>query len=319
MELFPCDSQVGFKWQSSAILALQEATEAYMVYVFEMLTLMKKDMELANRLRGAAKELSFDIGGGEDDGKKSGRIWCNTFPSSYQNKDHKVNERTYSHNVANALMDFMLYDVKNIEERWDGCTCQSTDFRNNVGGPTKFPDFFSFFNFTNEHHFDFLFCEISNGPFPKNLDRNDHVLGDLKRLEKIFKDSFNHSHFFFKKHENYKQLCSYLDQLKRIMVHFHETSVDFYILDRHFYPFYRMSAVKTLTIPLFSDQFHVKYDKIVKLCETLLSFNNIISYNFRLLLEVESIINLSQSTPPHQTQSKSTPPFSGSLFRTYNS
>ncbi|CAH1767726.1 406_t:CDS:2, partial [Entrophospora sp. SA101] len=82
MELFPCDSQVGFKWQSSAILALQEATEAYMVYVFEdAVTLMKKDMELANRLRGAAKELSFDIGGGEDDGKKSGRIWCNTFPS----------------------------------------------------------------------------------------------------------------------------------------------------------------------------------------------------------------------------------------------
>ncbi|CAJ0851650.1 7494_t:CDS:2, partial [Entrophospora sp. SA101] len=91
MELFPCDSQVGFKWQSSAILALQEATEAYMVYVFEdanscalhakRVTLMKKDMELANRLRGAAKELSFDIGGGEDDGKKSGRIWCNTFPS----------------------------------------------------------------------------------------------------------------------------------------------------------------------------------------------------------------------------------------------
>lgn len=50
------------RWQSSAILALQEAAEAYLVHLFEdsnlcavhakRVTLMVKDMQLARRLRG---------------------------------------------------------------------------------------------------------------------------------------------------------------------------------------------------------------------------------------------------------------------------
>lgn len=50
------------RWQSSAILALQEATEAFLVHLFEdsnlctvhakRVTLMTKDMQLARRLRG---------------------------------------------------------------------------------------------------------------------------------------------------------------------------------------------------------------------------------------------------------------------------
>lgn len=50
------------RWQSSAILALQEATEAFLVHLFEdanlcavhakRVTLMTKDMQLARRIRG---------------------------------------------------------------------------------------------------------------------------------------------------------------------------------------------------------------------------------------------------------------------------
>ncbi|RSH79750.1 centromeric DNA-binding histone H3-like protein cse4 [Apiotrichum porosum] len=50
------------RWQSSAILALQEAAEAFLVHLFEdsnlcavhakRVTLMTKDMQLARRLRG---------------------------------------------------------------------------------------------------------------------------------------------------------------------------------------------------------------------------------------------------------------------------
>jgi len=50
------------RWQSSALLALQEAAEAYLVHIFEdtnlcaihakRVTIMKRDMELARRLRG---------------------------------------------------------------------------------------------------------------------------------------------------------------------------------------------------------------------------------------------------------------------------
>jgi len=52
----------GLRWQSSAILALQEATEAYLVHLFEdanlcaihakRVTLMTRDIHLARRIRG---------------------------------------------------------------------------------------------------------------------------------------------------------------------------------------------------------------------------------------------------------------------------
>jgi len=52
----------GLRWQSSAILALQEATEAYLVHLFEdanlcaihakRVTIMQRDIQLARRIRG---------------------------------------------------------------------------------------------------------------------------------------------------------------------------------------------------------------------------------------------------------------------------
>lgn len=51
------------RWQSVAILALQEAAEAYLVHLFEdtnlcavhakRVTIMQKDIQLARRIRGA--------------------------------------------------------------------------------------------------------------------------------------------------------------------------------------------------------------------------------------------------------------------------
>ncbi|QPG74011.1 centromeric DNA-binding histone H3-like protein cse4 [Brettanomyces nanus] len=55
-------SDVSYRWQSVAILALQEASEAYLVHLFEdtnlcaihakRVTIMQKDIHLARRLRG---------------------------------------------------------------------------------------------------------------------------------------------------------------------------------------------------------------------------------------------------------------------------
>lgn len=55
-------SAVGLRWQSSAILALQEATEAFLVHLFEdanlcaihakRVTIMQRDIQLARRIRG---------------------------------------------------------------------------------------------------------------------------------------------------------------------------------------------------------------------------------------------------------------------------
>jgi len=59
-------TRVAFRWQASAILALQEAAEAHLVGLFEdsnlcaihgkRVTIMPKDMQLARRIRGTARE-----------------------------------------------------------------------------------------------------------------------------------------------------------------------------------------------------------------------------------------------------------------------
>jgi len=55
-----------YRWQAAALLALQEAAEAYLVHLFEdanlcaihakRVTLMVKDVQLARRIRGAGRE-----------------------------------------------------------------------------------------------------------------------------------------------------------------------------------------------------------------------------------------------------------------------
>ncbi|GBB95498.1 hypothetical protein RclHR1_02550010 [Rhizophagus clarus] len=62
IEVLGPQSGVGYRWQSVAILALQEATEAYLVHLFEdanlcaihakRVTIMQKDIQLARRIRG---------------------------------------------------------------------------------------------------------------------------------------------------------------------------------------------------------------------------------------------------------------------------
>ncbi|EMD40755.1 hypothetical protein CERSUDRAFT_45118 [Gelatoporia subvermispora B] len=62
LEERPAYSEAGMRWQASAILALQEATEAYLVHLFEdanlcaihakRVTLMQRDIQLARRIRG---------------------------------------------------------------------------------------------------------------------------------------------------------------------------------------------------------------------------------------------------------------------------
>ncbi|KAJ4524147.1 centromeric DNA-binding histone H3-like protein cse4 [Exophiala dermatitidis] len=61
--LLPAQAAAELRWQSQAIQALQEASEAFLVHLFEdtnlcaihakRVTIMQKDIQLARRLRGA--------------------------------------------------------------------------------------------------------------------------------------------------------------------------------------------------------------------------------------------------------------------------
>ncbi|KKK15409.1 hypothetical protein P175DRAFT_0484190 [Aspergillus ochraceoroseus IBT 24754] len=63
LDLLPTEVGAELRWQSHAILALQEAAEAFLVHLFEdtnlcaihakRVTIMQKDIQLARRIRGA--------------------------------------------------------------------------------------------------------------------------------------------------------------------------------------------------------------------------------------------------------------------------
>ncbi|KAE8144973.1 histone H3 [Aspergillus avenaceus] len=63
LELLPSEVGAQLRWQSQAIMALQEAAEAFLVHLFEdtnlcalhakRVTIMQKDIQLARRIRGA--------------------------------------------------------------------------------------------------------------------------------------------------------------------------------------------------------------------------------------------------------------------------
>lgn len=62
MQYVDIDSEVAYRWQSMALLALQEASEAFLTSLFEdtnllalhakRVTIMQKDIQLARRIRG---------------------------------------------------------------------------------------------------------------------------------------------------------------------------------------------------------------------------------------------------------------------------
>ena len=66
------DFKTELRFQTTALLALQEAAEAYMIYLFEdtnlcaihakRVTIMPKDMQLARRIRGENRELGVPKG-----------------------------------------------------------------------------------------------------------------------------------------------------------------------------------------------------------------------------------------------------------------
>lgn len=64
------------------------------------------------------------------------KIWKK---SSYKNRDPTINDRTYSHNFVNSLIEFVFLNT-NVEMRWDGSPCQSTKFKDIQGdGPIRYP------------------------------------------------------------------------------------------------------------------------------------------------------------------------------------
>ena len=116
-------------------------------------------------------------------------------------------------------MSFLFLGVKNVEQCWDGTLGQSTKFRNDQdNGPRKYPDLLSYIKNHNycSYNYEFLFLEISYGPFSPD---DKHTEGDLFRLCKFANDAWKHIFYFVEKFEDNEEMLELLNQLEIILLH----------------------------------------------------------------------------------------------------
>ncbi|CAG8811942.1 4989_t:CDS:2 [Gigaspora margarita] len=184
----------------------------------------------------------------------------------YIQKSSKINESSYSHQVVKSVCDLLLYNIKGINIEYNGPS-ESTQNRNGgQSGPTRLPDLMVSKHFSSPNYkWEFMFCEISNGPYALDWD---HYWGDELRLGKFSKDSWNNAYLFTQGIDASNQfLKKMMDEVNPVMIHFYETKMDVYILDRKMKPFCRMCLVKSLEIPLINDNEQKTIQMVNKLCK----------------------------------------------------
>ncbi|CAJ0629242.1 1051_t:CDS:2 [Entrophospora sp. SA101] len=229
-----------------------------------------KDLIIHNtldyRITSQNQKLDLAIINLVDSFKKIWKLKC------YQRSDKYVNEKTFGHNIVDKIIDFIFYDI-------DGCPAQSTKFRNATQNITRYPDFYAYEeNYGYFFNHEYLFLEISNGPWATGNDHIKHVNEDRFRLCKFQKDAHKYVYYILK-NKNLKHLKSLLDNIVFISIHFHELKMDINIMDCKMQPFYLINPFQQIDLPLHHLDQKGSIDSLVSLCQSLLILNHLIKEN----------------------------------------
>ncbi|CAJ0911806.1 6937_t:CDS:2 [Entrophospora sp. SA101] len=272
-----------------------------------------KDLIIHNtldyRITSQNQKLDLAIINLVDSFKKIWKLKC------YQRSDKYVNEKTFGHNIVDKIIDFIFYDIV-AESKWDGCPAQSTKFRNATQNITRYPDFYAYEeNYGYFFNHEYLFLEISNGPWATGNDHIKHVNEDRFRLCKFQKDAHKYVYYILK-NKNLKHLKSLLDNIVFISIHFYELKMDINIMDCKIKPFYIINPFQQIDLPLRHLDQKESIDSLVSLCQSLLILNNIIKENIINIGKLNQEINATISTPTNQPITTLEPGSGGSIFTT---
>ncbi|CAG8616359.1 9613_t:CDS:2, partial [Cetraspora pellucida] len=183
----------------------------------------------------------------------------------YQQKSPNLNERSYTHQV-----------VKN----WGH------------SGPSRLPDVMISKKYKGSNHkWEFGFSEVSYAPYSFE---EDHYFEDMTRLAKFSKDDWNHGLKYITSYD-IPEAKDIWDQFNHIMIHFHKTTMDIYVLDCEMKPFHRMILIKSTEIPLLNNNGNLIIEQVCNLCESILFANNLVFENIR---KIDSINQLMAGKSP---------------------
>ncbi|CAG8762831.1 2898_t:CDS:2, partial [Dentiscutata erythropus] len=218
----------------------------------------------------------------------------------YIQKSSKINESSYSHQVVKSVCDLLLYNIKRVNIEYNGPSKSTQNRNGGQSGPTRLPDLMVSKSFRSPNYkWEFMFCEISNGPYALDWD---HYWGDELRLGKFSKDSWNNVYLLTQGIDASDQLLKeMMDELNHVMIHFYGTKMDIYILDRKMKPFNRMCLVKSLEIPLINSNERRTIQMVNKLCKGILMANKLIANVVRRIHSINQLLleKDNPTTPPN--------------------
>jgi len=97
----------------------------------------------------------------------------------------------------------------------------ATKHRNNSDGPRKCPDNFWFMKSKSfmELQYEFLYLEVSGGPFIGYTKAKEHIKEDQKRLARFCKDSWDYLYYQCEDLDSFNHILHILNVLKLYALH----------------------------------------------------------------------------------------------------
>ncbi|CAI2198277.1 9580_t:CDS:1, partial [Funneliformis geosporum] len=87
-----------------------------------------------------------------------------------------------------------------------------------------------------------------------------HYLEDITRQAKFSKDDWDHGLKYIKSFD-VPEAKDIWDEFNHIMIHFYKTTIDIYVLDHEMKLFHRMVLVKSIEIPLLSNNSNIAIEQ----------------------------------------------------------
>ncbi|CAG8687412.1 175_t:CDS:2, partial [Scutellospora calospora] len=200
----------------------------------------------------------------------------NSMIPEYKIQSPSINESTWEHDALQPIVKFITHDLEDdLFVR-----CKASKRRNGSKGPIKKNDIFGVYK-SNHYEYEVLLGEVSNGPFFNTTQVQSHTSDDHDKLGKCGKDSLDDAlNYLTSKNLNLK----IFKEINIFLIHAHGTSLELFVLDQNFEPFFRLRRLSNISVPYKQGT----SDGIIDLVQNLLTFRNMLTCTLNKLKEIDN-------------------------------
>ncbi|KAF0552007.1 hypothetical protein F8M41_022820 [Gigaspora margarita] len=162
----------------------------------------------------------------------------------YGTQSPSINESTWEHDMLNPIIKYITYDLE--EDIFIRYITSKAD----ISGVHR----------NGIYEWEVLLSEASNGPFINTMQVQSHVSDDHVKLGKCTKDALDDALNFITSTLNYSteiQNFKIFKEINTFLIHAHGMSLELFILDQKFEPFFQLGSLTKILIPYKAELEHV--------------------------------------------------------------